>query len=147
LSRYWIGVASRDHVMRGVAGGFCQLGHGKAAPVKRLKPGDGIVYYSPREKLGAGEPLQAFTAIGEIAPGEAYVADQGGGFHPVRRDVRWHRDARDAPIRPLLEVLDLTRGKANWGVLFRRSAIAISAADFSRVALAMGVHSRAATTS
>ena len=37
MARYWIGVASRDHVMRGVAGGFCQLGHGKAAPVKRLE--------------------------------------------------------------------------------------------------------------
>ena len=40
-TRYWIGVASRDHVMKGVAGGFCQLGHGKSAPVKRLAPGDG----------------------------------------------------------------------------------------------------------
>jgi len=40
--RYWIGVASRDHVMQGKAGGFCQLGHGKAAPVKRLM-GDGFV--------------------------------------------------------------------------------------------------------
>ena len=32
-TRYWIGVASRDHVARGVAGGFCQLGHGKASAV------------------------------------------------------------------------------------------------------------------
>ncbi len=138
MARYWIGVASRDHVMRGVAGGFCQLGHGKAAPVKRLKPGDGIVYYSPRAEFGEGEPVQAFTAIGEIAAGEAYTADQGGGFQPVRRDVLWHREARHAPIRPLLDALDLTRGKTNWGVLFRRGTIEISAADFERIADAMG---------
>ena len=41
---HWIGVASSDHVKRGVAGGFCQLGHGRREPVKRLKPGDRIVY-------------------------------------------------------------------------------------------------------
>ena len=42
---YWIGVASRDHVRTGVTGGFCQFGHGKQQPVKRLAPGDLIVYY------------------------------------------------------------------------------------------------------
>jgi hypothetical protein len=27
---YWIGVALKDHVLKGVAGGFCQLCHGKS---------------------------------------------------------------------------------------------------------------------
>jgi len=26
---YWIGVVSRSHVLRGVAGGFAQMNHGK----------------------------------------------------------------------------------------------------------------------
>ena len=69
---HWIGVASRDHVRRGVAGGFCQLGHGKHAPVQRLAPGDRLVYYSPRTALDGGEPVQAFTAIGRI---DAYQAE------------------------------------------------------------------------
>ena len=30
---YWIGVASKDHVDHGVAGGFAQLNHGKAGPL------------------------------------------------------------------------------------------------------------------
>ncbi|MDQ7862723.1 hypothetical protein RCO48_21920 [Peribacillus frigoritolerans] len=33
--RYWIGVASRDHVMKGIDGGFAQLCHGKEAPLKK----------------------------------------------------------------------------------------------------------------
>ncbi len=74
---YWIGVASRDHVLKGVAGGFCQLGHGKAAPVKRLAPGDWIAYYSPRTAYEGGEPVQAFTAIGRIKLGEAYQGRHG----------------------------------------------------------------------
>src|SRR5438270_14004111 len=99
-TRAWIGVASRDHVRRGVAGGFCQLGHGKHAPVQRLAPGDWIVYYSPRTRLDGGEPVQAFTAIGRIAAGAAYQADTGEGFVPWRRNVTWDTRAREAPIRP-----------------------------------------------
>ena len=41
--RYWIGVASKDHVSRGVDGGFCQLCHGKAQPLKRMASGDWII--------------------------------------------------------------------------------------------------------
>ena len=48
---YWIGVVSRAHTQLGVAGGFVQLGHGKRAPLARLRAGDGIVLYSPRIAL------------------------------------------------------------------------------------------------
>ena len=64
--RYWIGVASRDHVARGVAGGFCQLCHGKAQPLQRMSAGDWIIYYSPKEEFDGNTPCQRFTAIGEI---------------------------------------------------------------------------------
>jgi hypothetical protein len=30
-----------------------QVSHGKAAPLKRIKPGDRVVYYSPTVTLGA----------------------------------------------------------------------------------------------
>ncbi len=135
---YWIGVASRDHVLKGVAGGFCHLGHGKAAPVQRLSPGDWIAYYSPRTALGAGEPVQAFTAIGRIEPGEAYQGDMGAGFHPYRRDVAW-RDCREAPILPLLDRLSFTQGRTGWGYAFRRGSFAVSVEDFAIIAGAMRV--------
>jgi hypothetical protein len=137
-TRYWIGVASRDHVMKGVAGGFCQLGHGKAAPVKRLAPSDWIAYYSPRTKLEGGEPVQAFTAIGRIKAGEPYEADMGGGFHPVRRDVDYRKGV-EAPIRPLLDRLSFTSAGQSWGYAFRRGSFTVSAEDFLTIAEAMGV--------
>jgi hypothetical protein len=53
----WIGVVSHSHVLRGVTGGFAQMNHGKQAPLKRMKAGDGLIYYSPRESYPDGAPL------------------------------------------------------------------------------------------
>lgn len=124
--------------MRGVAGGFCQLSHGKEGPVRRLFPGDWIAYYSPREAVAEGEPVQAFTAIGRIRPGEPYEGEMGGGFRALRRDVAF-LTAKDAPIRPLLDTLSFTRGRASWGYAFRRGSFEVGAEDFRVIAKAMGV--------
>lgn len=134
----WIGVASREHVKAAIKGGFAQAGHGKKAPVKRMKRGDHILYYSPREGLGAGERVQAFTAIGRVEDDEPHQAIQSECFEPFRRKVHYFR-AHDAPIRPLLEELDLTRGRSSWGMVFRRSLFAINDRDFRIIARAMGV--------
>ncbi|MCH4091201.1 EVE domain-containing protein [Acetobacter sp.] len=88
-THYWIGVASRDHVKAAENGGFCQFCHGRDAPARQLSEGDGLVYYSPRERMGDGAPLRAFTAIGRVRPGKAYLADQSEGFTPWRRDVAY----------------------------------------------------------
>ena len=136
MPKYWIGVASRDHARAGEAGGFCQLGHGKHAPVKRLAPGDGIVYYAPRERLGEGDPVQAFVTIGRIRPGEAYLATQSEMFQPWRRDVDY-LGCVEAPIRPLLGELSFTRNSPNWGYAFRRSSFTIPREDFLTIAGAM----------
>ena len=138
MRRGWIGVVSREHVRLAVEGGFCQLNHGKDAPVRRLAPGDLIIYYSPRETMGSGEPLQAFTAIGEVLEGEPYQVSQSATFHPVRRNVRYF-DAVDAPIRPLLDQLSFTRGRPSWGQILRRGTFAIEPADCALIARAMGV--------
>ena len=43
MTKNWIGVASAEHVERGIQDGFMQLCHGKEAPLRRLQPGDRIV--------------------------------------------------------------------------------------------------------
>ena len=137
MTHYWIGVASRDHVLAAVRGGFCQLNHGKEAAVKRLAPGDLILYYSPATERSAGRPLQAFTAIGEVLAGEPYQVEQSERFQPFRRDVRYLQ-AREAPIRPLLPDLSFAQGKASWGQVMRRGSFKITQADFRVIAEAMG---------
>jgi EVE domain len=135
-SKYWIGVASRDHVGKGVAGGFCQLCHGKNNPLKRLTPGDWLIYYSPRTAMLKGEPVQAFTAIGQILTGEPYSFDMGQGFRPYRRDVRFV-NAQEAAIRPLLDKLSFIKNQHAWGYQFRFGLFAIPELDFQQIATAM----------
>ena len=136
VPRYWIGVVSREHVLRGVAGGFAQIGHGKGAPLRRMKVGDWLVYYSPVETLDEAVPCRRFTAIGRVRGGEVYQVDMGGGFQPFRRDVDY-RTATEAPIAPLIAALDFIPDKKRWGFPFRRGILAIGAADFARIAAAM----------
>lgn len=134
----WIGVAAANHVTRGRAGGFMQVNHGKRAPLARIQPGDTIIYYSPSTEFGGGEKLQSFVAAGAVRTGEPYVGDMGEGFTPWRRDVDWF-EAEPASILPLLERLELTRGKTNWGYGFRFGLIRISDHDRDEILKAMRV--------
>jgi hypothetical protein len=136
--RYWVGVASREHVRRGIDGGFCQLCHGKESAASRLRPGDWIVYYSPSEKMRAGEPIQAFTAAGQVADAAPTQVDMGGGFRPWRRRIEWQLTS-EAPIRPLIGDLAFIRDKQRWGGVFRFGLLSISAADFGMIAKAMAM--------
>ena len=136
--RYWIGVACAEHVGRGQAGGFAQLCHGKQAPLARMRPGDGVVYYSPVVTLDGREPCQQFTALGIVADGAPYRVEMGGGFQPWRRDIDW-LPAQPAAIRPLLPRLAFIPDPARWGYPFRFGHLAIDACDFALIAAAMGV--------
>lgn len=128
MVRAWLAVACAEHVRRGRAEGFMQVNHGKLGPLKRMQPGDGILYYSPSEKMGRKDGFQSLTAIGTIRDGAPYQGYMSAGFQPFRRDVAW-LDAREQPIRPLLEWLDFAADK-NWGYALRFGLIEISRADF-----------------
>jgi EVE domain len=114
-----------------------QVSHGKAAPLRRIQPGDHVVYYSPTEAFRGKDRLRAFTALGVVKEGEPYQVEMGDGFRPFRRDVAWQA-AAETPIEPLLEQLEFTSGKRNWGYQLSSGLFEISEADMSSIARAMG---------
>jgi hypothetical protein len=143
--RYWVNTVSRDHVQRGVDGGFTQAGHAKATGLKRMAKGDRIVFYSPRTKLDGGEPLQAFTAIGTITDEAPFQVETTPDFHPWRRKVAF-ATSEEAPIRPLIDSLDFIRNKKSWGFVFRRGLFAIEEGDFQTIERAMTAFLAAGTS-
>jgi hypothetical protein len=125
--------------MRGRAGGFAQVCHGKQAPLMRMQAGDWFVYYSPATEFGGGQPLRAFTAIGRVSQRVAYRFDMGGGFVPFRRDVHYVQDAKQAALAALSSRLHFTQRGSNWGMLARRGHFEIDLHDLRLIASEMGV--------
>ena len=136
MSRNWVAVASAEHVRIGRAAGFMQVCHGKAGPLRRIRPGDRVAYYSPTVEFGSKNKFQAFTAIGIIVHGEPYQVELGGGFQPYRRDVCW-LPAEEAPIRPILGMLEFSAEKQSWGYPFRFGIFVIGDHDMNVIAAAM----------
>ena len=139
--RNWIAVACAQHARRGCAQpeqGYMQVCHGKCAPLKRVQPGDRVVYYAPTLTMGGRDRLQRFLSLGIVLPGEPYAFDMGGGFVPFRRDVRYVQ-AREAPILPLLDHFEFVEDRTRWGAKFRFGLFAISDHDMALIAQAMGV--------
>lgn len=137
MKKYWINTVSRDHVLKGVEGGFTQANHGKATNIKTLSMGDIVVFYSPKTSYRDGEALQQFTAIGRIDDDAPYQVEMTPTFHPWRRRVHFF-SCHEAPIEPLINELDFIKDKQRWGFPFRRGLFEINRADFERIHKAMG---------
>jgi hypothetical protein len=98
--------------------------------------GDWIVFYSPKTDYPDGEPLQAFTAIGQIVDDEPYQAEVSPDSQPWRRNVDF-LDCAEAPIRPLIEELEFIEDPARWGYKFRFGVFKISDHDLEVIRSAM----------
>jgi predicted RNA-binding protein len=131
--KYWIIVASKDHIQRGQAGGFIQANHGKAAPLKRMHAGDWVIFYSPKLEFDKPEKLQCFTAIVRVVGEEIYQQDMGGGFVPFRLKVQF-LPSKDVSIQPLIEELTFIKDKTHWGAPFRFGTLQIPEEDFRLIA-------------
>lgn len=130
--KYWINVVSKDHVLRGVEGGFAMANHGKPHSLKKMQAGDWIIFYSPKTSFENGEPLQSFTAIGQIRDDELYQVEMTPGFVPWRRNVDFMKP-RDVPIQPLLDDLDFVTDRTHWGYKFRFGVFEINQHDFELI--------------
>ena len=131
--KYWIIVASKDHVQRGLSGGFIQANHGKAAPLKRMQAGDWVIFYAPKLEYGKPEKCQCFTAIVKVVDDEVYQQDMGNDFVPFRRRVQF-RPSRDISILPLIDDLTFIKDKTHWGAPFRFGILQIPEEDFRLIA-------------
>ncbi len=130
--KYWIAVASKDHIKRGAEGGFMQAGHGKLAPLKRMKPGDWVIFYSPKETMEGDQKCQAFTAIGQTSDEEIYQIKISEDFIPYRRNVKFLK-SHDASILSLIDNLDFIKNKKSWGFPFRTGFFEIGEEDFVKI--------------
>ena len=136
MTKYFLIVASKDHVLKGVKGEFAQAGHGRKDLMSKPSKGDWLVYYSSKDKFENGRPLQKFTAIGQVVDEEPYQPNTHADFKPYRRDVTY-KEAEEADIRPLLEELNFIKNKTRWGFYLIGGFREISKDDFGVIKKAM----------
>ena len=92
--KYYIIVASKDHVTKGKENGFAQAGHGKKTQLDKLKKNDWIIYYSSKDKYEDGKAYQKFTAIGQVIDNEPYQVSVNSDFEPWRRNIEFNSGKR-----------------------------------------------------
>ena len=91
MTKYWVGVVSKNHVMVGVDGGFCQLNHGKKAALSRMKKGDQLLFYAPKQSLVGKEPYQKIIALGTLNDDLIYQVEMSPDFSPYRRNITYEK--------------------------------------------------------
>jgi len=136
MSRYWIGVASKEHVENGVKLGICQFCHGKSSPAKRLQKGDYVIYYSSKVTMEGSELYQKFTAIGIVKDDLSYQVEMESGFKPFRRIIDY-LDAKHVDIKPLIPMLSFIKNKNAWGYIFRYGFLEIDQQSFKVISREM----------
>jgi len=130
--KYWVIVASKDHVKLGLAAGFAQACHGKSGPLKRMRKGDFVIYYSGKQTMGRLDKCQEFTAIGQVKNEDTYSFQMTADFCPSRRDIAYF-EHRDVSILPLINELDFIQNKKSWGYPFRFGFFEINKHDFDLI--------------
>lgn len=134
--KFWVGVASKEHVENGVKLGICQFCHGKISPAKRLQKGDFVIYYSSKVSMENSELYQKFTAIGEVIDDVPYQVDTGSDFKPYRRNIKY-LNACHVDIKPLIPILSFIKNKTSWGYVFRYGFLEIDQESFEIIATLM----------
>ena len=133
---YWVATISKEHIARGINGGFIQVCHGKQAPLKRMKKGDFLIVYSSKITMEGNEKCQCFTAIGRVKDDEVYPFQMTATFIPFRRNIEF-LESTEISILPLIYTLAFIPNKKSWGYPFRFGFFEINEKDFIFIALNM----------
>ncbi len=134
--KFWIIVASKDHVKTGIAEGIAQACHGKASPLKRMAKNDFVIYYSGKKEFGKLDKCQEFTAIGKVKDDETYSFQMTSDFCPSRRNIDFF-ESEDVSILPLIGELNFIQNKKSWGYPFRFGFFEINQNDFNLISKLM----------
>lgn len=130
--RSWICVVSREDALVARATDAVRLSATGEQRLRRLRAGDGVLLYSPREQNKTGEKVQRFTAVGVVTGVAPYQRDDdlhGSWF----RDVVFDRPTGEVQVRPLLGALSFVRDAEGWGIVFRPGFLSVTQADFDLV--------------
>src|SRR6266446_9906593 len=92
----------------------------------------------PHWNFAAATSARRLRRSASCATGNPIEAPRRGIFPPIAATSPW-LETCDAAITPLLDALELSAGRRNWGYQFRFGLFRISEHDMRTIANAMGV--------
>jgi predicted RNA-binding protein len=131
---FWVVVTSRDHALDGFKESIVQVNHGKESPLKRMSPGDQVLFYAGKKVYGQKELCQSFVALAELTDREIFQYEVSADFKPFRRKAQY-QEVEETAIRPLINELEFIRDKEKWGFIFRTGIFEINKHDFDLIKL------------
>ncbi|WZH52114.1 MAG: hypothetical protein PIR53_19130 [Nocardioides alkalitolerans] len=128
----WICVLSRADALASIATGTLCLGPRGEGRLRRMRLGDGVAVYSPREGRRTGAVVRRFTAVGTVTGVAPY---QGDGAAPDDwcRAVDLIDTGGEAVAETLLSRLSFVRDEPGWGVVFRPGFLEVTTDDIAVV--------------
>lgn len=137
MTKYWINVIPKERVVAAVAQGVMQS-QDNEAHLNRMKKGDWVIFYSPREDIDSTIKLQAFTAIGQIADNNIDRVDNSTTVKMFRRKMDYKK-VKEVALIPLIQKLLFIVNKKYWGTVFKMNLFQIPDDDFNLIAKEMEV--------
>ena len=87
--------------------------------IAKMKEGDWLIYYSPRDAYPDGKLLRSFTAIGKVKSGNIYPYQMAPNFIPYRLDIDYY-PCHKIGFYDIKSQLEFVLETKHLGFLFRR---------------------------
>jgi len=128
----WVCVLSRADALAAIATGTLCLGPQGEGRLRRMRLGDGVAIYSPREGRRTGAVVRRFTAVGTVTGIAPYQGD-GLTADDWCRAVDLVDTGGEAAVEALLPRLSFVRDEPGWGVVFRPGFLQVTTDDIAVV--------------
>jgi hypothetical protein len=142
----WLFVIGEREALRWVLGSR-EMAFRAHVDTSRLAPGDDVVIYATRGCWhNPGRDRSQAVAVGTIASAiRASAVDVAGEAMPRRCSLDLEvvlAERAGVPFNDLVGRLDLTRGRAHWGMAMRRTIVSLTGRDVATIRRAVEHHAR-----
>ena len=144
MARRWIVTVSEDNLQETLKHNLIGLPQRRRNLVKRVQPGDTVVFYIGKKRAGYGGPKASVSQFGPIAEvtGEEFFSDapiwgsKGGETFPSRVPISVRAEGRISAA-DVIPQLNFVRDKDKWGLYFLTGIREISEEDYKTLLAAI----------
>lgn len=130
MTRYFLFIASHDHLMHAIANGFIQQRY--LNRFRDVHKGDYVVLYATKLNYNGKTPYRKFVGIGKVISDEIFEIPHGTNMY-YRMMVKYKK-YHEKDLSNIIDQLEFIKNKKNYGFYFIRGKRELSEADYNTIA-------------